>query len=44
VEASAHDQILNVLDIVDAAAQLASLAKVVDADQKSLLGAATVAE
>ena len=44
VEASAHDQVLDILDVVDAASQLSSLAKVVDPDQKRLLCPPTVAE
>jgi len=44
VEASAHDQVLYIPDIVDAAIQLPPLAEIVDAYEKSLLPTGAVAD
>ena len=44
VEAAALDQVLHVLHVVDAPAQLAALTKVVDPDEKSFLCSLAVAE
>ena len=44
VEAAALDQVLHVLHVVDAPAQLAALTEVVDPDEKSFLRSLAVAE
>ena len=44
VEAAALDQVLHVLHVVDAPAQLPALTKVVDPDEKSFLCSLAVAE
>ena len=43
-EASALDQVLDVIDIIDTSTKLAALAKVVDANEKSFLVPTTVAQ